>query len=96
MTSPTTTPSCLNCGAEMQEDYCHGFGQKASLSTPGIRDFLHEAVDEFLKLDGKILNTIKGSWPSPGRSQKTSLKVDASVRTSSPNWRSWSRCQALA
>ncbi len=70
MTSPTTDESCLNCGAGLHGVYCHQCGQRATTSTPGIRDLLHEALHEFLYLDRKILRTVKVLVMEPGKITK--------------------------
>ena len=54
----------------MHGAYCHECGQKAREPTPGIRDFLHDAIHESLHLDGKILNTVKVLVTQPGQITK--------------------------
>jgi hypothetical protein len=61
------TETCLNCGCELQGEFCHACGQKAAATHLGVHDVLHEAADEFLHLDGKILTTVKLLIAKPGQ-----------------------------
>lgn len=59
--------NCLNCGAELQGDWCHFCGQKASAHHLSLHDVAHDATHEFLHLDGKILQTMKLLLLRPGQ-----------------------------
>ena len=66
MSHGPTEPNCLNCGVELQGEFCHACGQKAASGHLGMHDFVHEATHEFLHLDGKILQTVKLLVAKPG------------------------------
>lgn len=57
---------CLNCDAPLQGVWCHNCGQKASSADLTVHDVAHEAMHEFLHLDGKILQTLKLLVVKPG------------------------------
>ena len=59
-------PSCLNCGAALQGRYCSECGQRYSPHHLGFHDLVHDAVHEFLHLDGKIFRTMKLLVMKPG------------------------------
>ena len=61
---------CLNCGAELQGAFCHVCGQKATAHHLSVHDVTHDAVHEFLHLDGKILQTMKLLLLRPGQLTK--------------------------
>lgn len=65
--------NCLNCGAELQGEFCHACGQKAVAMHVGMHDFLHEAAHEFAHWDGKILQTVKLLIIKPGQLTKEFL-----------------------
>ena len=62
--------TCPNCDTVLHGVYCHECGQKAETSVPRFREFLHEAISEFLLLDGKFLNTVKVLVTQPGQITK--------------------------
>jgi hypothetical protein len=59
--------NCLNCDTPLQGPWCHHCGQKASAVDLSVHDVLHEAVHEFIHLDGKILQTLKLLVAKPGQ-----------------------------
>jgi hypothetical protein len=61
-----TDPNCLNCATALQGPYCHTCGQKASSTHLSVHNVAHDAVHEFVHLDGKILTTMKLLVAKPG------------------------------
>lgn len=57
---------CLNCGTELEGQYCHKCGQHASTPTPKIKDFLLEYANNAFIWDEKFLHTIKYLIIKPG------------------------------
>jgi hypothetical protein len=68
--SPTETSTsrerCANCGGDLTGRFCSECGQRAAHLRPTLHDFWHEAVHEFLHVDGKIFRTMKLLAFSPG------------------------------
>ena len=58
--------NCLNCGAALRGPFCHACGQKATAKHLKLHDFVHDAMHEFLHLDGKIWRTLKLLVAKPG------------------------------
>jgi len=59
--------SCLNCGHELHGEYCSHCGQPAHEGRePTLKHFLHDAVHEFLHVDGKLGRTVKALVLKPG------------------------------
>ena len=57
---------CLNCGTNVQLEYCPECGQHEIDSDPTLREFLHELAEEFLHWDGKLLTTFRLLVARPG------------------------------
>ena len=52
--------TCLNCGGELQGEYCSHCGQSAHEGrAPTMRHFLHDVAHEFLHVDGRLGRTLK-------------------------------------
>ena len=77
MTSSTPPPSegspsaaaptrCTNCGAVLQGPWCSTCGQKVSSLDPTWHDLIHDAIHEFLHLDGKIFRSARTLFCEPG------------------------------
>jgi hypothetical protein len=58
--------ACRNCGAPLLGLFCHACGQKAVDAETGLYDFFHEALHEFVHLDGKIFQTLRVLLTKPG------------------------------
>ena len=58
--------SCLNCGEPLFGRYCAACGQKATHPDPTLRELTHEAADELLHWDGKLLATLAVLFRRPG------------------------------
>ena len=59
--------ACLDCGVELSGRYCSQCGQKATDLRVRLGDFLHEAIHEFLHIDGKIIRTMSLLIKRPGQ-----------------------------
>ncbi|MDB4888447.1 MAG: hypothetical protein JWL61_302 [Gemmatimonadetes bacterium] len=57
---------CLNCGTNVQLEYCPECGQRAIDPDPTLREFLHELAEEFLHWDGKLVTTFRALVTKPG------------------------------
>lgn len=66
----TTETHCLNCSAALRGPWCHACGQKSGAAHLDVHHVAHEAVHEFLHLDGKILRTVKLLVLQPGQLTK--------------------------
>lgn len=73
MSHAAVEPTCLNCGTELQGEYCHVCGQKAASLKVGMHDFAHEAMHELSHVDGKVLLTLKLLITKPGQLTKEFL-----------------------
>jgi hypothetical protein len=63
----TIAPTCLNCGAALDGPYCAQCGQKAVPPKPAVHELLHDALEEFLHFDGKIVQTLRTLIARPGQ-----------------------------
>jgi hypothetical protein len=57
---------CLNCGTNVQLEFCPECGQRAIDPDPTLREFLHELAGEFLRWDGKLITTFRTLVSRPG------------------------------
>ena len=60
------TTLCANCGAGLSGPFCSNCGQKRAHGRPTLHDFFHDAIHEFLHVDGKIFRTVRLLVFSPG------------------------------
>lgn len=61
------TKNCLNCGHEVNSNYCPNCGQKTSVHNYSVQHFVaHDLVHGILHIDKGILFTIKMLFTSPG------------------------------
>ena len=58
---------CLNCGHPLNGPFCSQCGQEAMPPVPRLGDLVREVLDEFLKLDSKVLNSLKTLVTRPGQ-----------------------------
>jgi hypothetical protein len=65
LTAPSL-PACHNCGAALQGRFCVACGQKDQPLDPTVRDVVGEFARELSDLDGRILNSIRRLFLSPG------------------------------
>jgi hypothetical protein len=57
---------CQNCSAALTGPFCGFCGQRALRLDVSLRELLHEAVHEFVHLDGRILTTVRLLMLRPG------------------------------
>jgi hypothetical protein len=57
---------CANCGTPLAGRWCFACGQPYSSPDPTWHDLVHDAVHEFLHLDGKIFATARRLFLEPG------------------------------
>ena len=57
---------CLNCEAPLHGPYCAMCGQPVRDPDPTAHDLVHDAVHEFLHVDGKIFTTLRLLLTRPG------------------------------
>ncbi|HMD35600.1 MAG TPA: DUF3667 domain-containing protein, partial [Vicinamibacterales bacterium] len=63
----TVGTTCLNCGAALDGPFCARCGQKAVHPKPTLHELLHDALEEFLHFDGKIVQTLRTLVTRPGQ-----------------------------
>src|SRR5512145_217879 len=59
--------TCGNCGATTGAAYCPVCGQDTKLEPPTVAEYLHEVLDQFVHLDGKLWRTLGPLFFLPGR-----------------------------
>ncbi len=59
--------SCLNCGAEVQGNYCSNCGQKFQPTKLPIKLFLEDVVETLFTFDNRIFKTLKDLFIKPGK-----------------------------
>ncbi len=57
---------CLNCGTNIQLEYCPECGQGEIDPDPTLREMLHELAEELLHWDGKLVATYRVLLTRPG------------------------------
>ncbi|MEO7457012.1 MAG: DUF3667 domain-containing protein [Gemmatimonadaceae bacterium] len=57
---------CLNCGTNIQLEFCPECGQREIDADPTLKEFLHELAEEFLHWDGKLIATLRLLFTQPG------------------------------
>lgn len=57
---------CLNCGTNIQLEYCPECGQREIDSDPTLREFLHELAQEVINWDGKVMRSFRLLFTKPG------------------------------
>ena len=66
-TSIASSVTCRNCGGPVGEQFCGSCGQRHALNVdPTLRDIVSDAADEFLSVDGKIVETLRRLITAPG------------------------------
>jgi hypothetical protein len=64
--SQAASNPCLNCGTNIQLEYCPECGQRSLDPDPTLGEFLLEICEEFLRWDGKLLRTFRQLVNKPG------------------------------
>lgn len=65
--------NCLNCGAELQGNYCHACGQQATSKTPTVGGFVMEYLVNAFLWDSQFLKTFWTLIRKPGQLTKEYL-----------------------
>ncbi len=65
-TSVAASNPCLNCGTNVQLEFCPECGQRAIDPDPTLREFLREFAEELLHWDGKLASTFRMLVTKPG------------------------------
>ncbi len=65
-TSVAASNPCLNCGTNIQLEYCPECGQREIDPDPTLKEFLHDLAEEMLRWDGKLLGTLRLLVTKPG------------------------------
>jgi hypothetical protein len=71
--SQAASNPCLNCGTNIQLEYCPECGQRAIDPDPTVRELLHEVAEELLGWDGKLVRTFRLLIEKPGALTKEYL-----------------------
>lgn len=58
---------CLNCGTELQGEFCHKCGQEAVSKVPTIKDFIVEYINNAFIWDSQFLSTLWRLLRHPGQ-----------------------------
>jgi hypothetical protein len=58
---------CRDCGAPISGNYCAACGQETRIETPTVRQFLHELVDQYVAVEGKLGRTLRVLLVQPGQ-----------------------------
>jgi hypothetical protein len=59
--------SCADCGTAVSGNYCPACGQETRIETPTVRHFLHEFIDQYIALEGKLGRTLRTLLLRPGQ-----------------------------
>jgi hypothetical protein len=58
--------ACLNCETPLAGPYCSQCGQRDRRPHPSLREVVHEAWEEFVNVDGRLLTTLRVLLTRPG------------------------------
>lgn len=64
---PTVTALCQDCGAPISGNYCSNCGQETRIETPTVRQFVHELMDQYVAVEGKLGRTLRVLLTRPGQ-----------------------------
>lgn len=64
--SQAASNPCLNCGTNVQLEFCPECGQHALDPDPTLRECLYEMAEDFLHWDGKVVTTFRTLITKPG------------------------------
>lgn len=57
---------CLNCGAELVGEFCHGCGQNAGETQSSLRRWIGKEMEEHFSVDAKLPRTLRALFLQPG------------------------------
>lgn len=66
VTAHEEVSNCHNCGAAVQYHYCSVCGQETRLHVASAGEFIHEFVGHYVALEGKLWQTLRALFFSPG------------------------------
>lgn len=66
----TKEGACLNCGAEVQGNYCSNCGQKMQPTKLPLRLFLEDVVETLFTIDNRFFRTLGDLFFKPGKVTK--------------------------
>lgn len=78
-----TIERCLNCGTEVQGNFCHVCGQESTNRTTSLQPLFADFVSDVLSFDSKLMHTLVPLLLSPGR-LTTDYNLGKRVRYLSP------------
>jgi hypothetical protein len=58
---------CGDCGAAAPGNYCSACGQETHIETPTVRQFVHELLDQYVAVEGKLGRTLRVLLLQPGQ-----------------------------
>lgn len=58
---------CADCGAPVSGNYCPHCGQETHIETPTVRQFVHELMDQYVAVEGKLGRTLRVLLLRPGQ-----------------------------
>jgi len=61
---------CADCGTTAPGNYCPACGQETKIETPTVRHFLHEFIDQYIAVEGKLGRTLRTLIVQPGQLTK--------------------------
>src|ERR1700756_5195011 len=59
--------NCMDCGAPISGNYCSNCGQETKILTPTVRQFMHEMMDQYIAVEGKLGRTLRVLATQPGQ-----------------------------
>ncbi|HZR34623.1 MAG TPA: DUF3667 domain-containing protein [Nevskia sp.] len=59
--------NCMDCGAPISGNYCSNCGQETRIQTPTVRQFMHELMDQYVAVEGKLGRTLRVLVTRPGQ-----------------------------
>ncbi len=64
---PAVTALCQDCAAPISGNYCSNCGQETKIETPTVRQFVHELMDQYVAVEGKLGRTLRVLLTQPGQ-----------------------------
>jgi len=64
--NPPAFPTCLNCGCQVERNYCPNCGQHIASYSKGLWQLIQEFLEEFIRFDSKLLRTVVPLVTKPG------------------------------
>ena len=58
---------CQDCAAPVSGNYCSNCGQETRIETPTVRQFVHELMDQYIAVEGKLGRTLRVLLTQPGQ-----------------------------